>query len=183
VHRRRHDGLVSDLARAGLVGPLHDAATPETVSPTAPASDSLLEQLFGPFWQAWSLVHDKYVDQPLDDTLLMQGAIRGLIDALDDPNSSYMDPSEYEQANMPLAGSYDGIGAWVDSEAEYLTIIAPMPDSPAEQAGLQPGDLVVAIDGEDMTGIDPSLAIQRILGPSGTSVVLRLSEGEAEPFG
>ena len=172
-----------NLARAGLIGPLPDAATPETVSPTAPASDSLLEQLFGPFWQAWSLVHDKYVDQPLDDTLLMQGAIRGLIDALDDPNSSYMDPSEYEQANMPLAGSYDGIGAWVDSEAEYLTIIAPMPDSPAEQAGLQPGDLVVAINGEDMTGIDPSLAIQRILGPSGTSVVLTIvREGEAEPF-
>jgi carboxyl-terminal processing protease len=113
----------------------------------------------------------------------MQGAIRGLIGALDDPNSSYMDPSEYEQANMPLVGSYDGIGAWVDSEAEYLTIIAPMPGSPAERAGLQPGDEVVAIDGEDMTGIDPSLAIRLILGPAGSSVRLTiLRQGETDTF-
>jgi carboxyl-terminal processing protease len=172
-----------DLLRPGPVLLSPGESTPEAPSPTAAAPDAAVEQLFSPFWQAWSLVHEKFVDQPLDDTLLMQGAIRGLIAALEDPNSSYMDPSEYEQANMPLVGSYDGIGAWVDSEAEYLTIIAPMPGSPAERVGLQPGDEVVAIDGEDMTGIDPSLAVQRILGPAGTTVRLTiLRQGESDTF-
>src|SRR3989304_2927035 len=85
---------------------------PEPPSPTAPGPDSPLGELFTPFWHAWDLVHDKFVDQPVDDTQLMQGAIRGMIGALGDPTSSYMAPSEYEQANMPLVGSYDGIGAW-----------------------------------------------------------------------
>jgi len=174
---------LQEFLRPGVVLLSPGETTPEAPSPTLPAPDSAVEQLFGPFWQAWSLVHEKFVDQPLDDTLLMQGAIRGLIGALDDPNSSYMDPSEYEQANMPLVGSYDGIGAWVDSEAEYLTIIAPMPGSPAERAGLQPGDEVVAIDGEDMTGIDPSLAIRLILGPAGSTVRLTiLRQGETDTF-
>jgi carboxyl-terminal processing protease len=174
---------LQDLLRASPLLPLAGESTPQAPSPTAAAPGSAVEQLFSPFWQAWSLVHEKFVDQPLDDTLLMQGAIRGLIGALDDPNSSYMDPSEYEQANLPLVGSYDGIGAYVDSEAEYLTIIAPMPGSPAERVGLQPGDEVVAIDGEDMTGIDPSLAIQRILGPAGTTVRLTiLRPGETDTF-
>jgi carboxyl-terminal processing protease len=160
-----------------------DAVSGETPTPTIAAPDDGLNELFAPFWQAWGLLQDKFVDQPLDDTALMQGAIRGLIDALGDPNSSYMDPGEYEQANMPLDGSYEGIGAWVDTEGAYLTIIAPMPDSPAEDAGLRPGDVVVGVDGDDMTGIDPSLVVQRILGPAGTSVRLTIvREGLAEPL-
>jgi carboxyl-terminal processing protease len=138
-------------------------------------------QLFQPFWQAWEIVHESYVDQPVDDTLLMQGAIRGMMDGLGDENSSYMDPDQYRQANVPLEGGYEGIGAWVDTDGEYLTIVATMPDSPAERAGLRPGDEIVAIDGEDMTGIDPNLALRQVLGPAGTTVQLSLRrEGESD---
>jgi carboxyl-terminal processing protease len=175
--------LFDELTRVAFPFSILPASTPDVRTPSAPPDDSTLGNLFAPFWQAWDLVHEKFVDRPLDDTLLMQGAIRGMIGGLNDPNSSYMDPSEYEQANMPLAGSYEGIGAWVDSEAEYLTIIAPMPDSPAERAGLRPGDMIIAIDGEDMTGIDPSLVVQRVLGPAGTTVMLTIvREGEAAPI-
>jgi carboxyl-terminal processing protease len=84
---------------------------------------------------------------------------------------------------MPLEGSYEGIGAWVDATKDYLTIVSPMPDSPAEKAGLLPGDMVIAIDGEDMTGIDGNLAIRKVLGPAGTKVTLTIyREGEGEPF-
>lgn len=139
------------------------------------------ESLFEPFWQAWNIVHEQFVDQPLDDVYLMRGAIRGMLDALDDPHSSYMDPDEFTQANIPLDGSYEGIGAWVDPNAEYLTIIAPMEGSPAEEAGLEPGDEVIAIDGEDMTGIDGNVVIRKVLGPSGTEVKLTIRrEGETE---
>jgi len=139
-----------------------------------------LEDLFDPFWQGWDLVHDLFIDQPVDDEVLMQGAIRGMMDALGDEHSSYMDPDEYRQANMPLEGEYEGIGAWVDGTGEYLTIVSPMPDSPAEKAGLQPGDQIIAIDGEDMTGIDGSLVIRKVLGPAGTALTLTINR-EEEP--
>jgi carboxyl-terminal processing protease len=141
------------------------------------------EELFEPFWQSWDIVHDQYVDQPLDDEALMRGAIRGLMEALGDQHSSYMDPDQYRQANIPMEGEYEGIGAWVDTNTEYLTIVSPMPDSPAEKAGLKPGDQIIAIDGEDMTGIDGNLVIRRVLGPAGTKVTLTIFREEAEePF-
>jgi len=110
----------------------------------------------------------------------MRGAIRGMLDALGDPHTSYMDPDEYTQANIPLEGSYEGIGAWVDPDAEYLTIVSPMPNSPAERAGLKPGDEVVAVDGDNMTGVDGNLVIRRVLGPAGTPVRLTIRR-EGEP--
>jgi carboxyl-terminal processing protease len=148
-----------------------------------PQGESQTGDLFAPFWEAWDIVHQEYVDQPVDDTTLMRGAISGMLDSLGDPQTSYMDPDEFRQASIPLEGSYEGIGAWVDPDAEYLTIISPMPGSPAEEAGLQPGDEVIAIDGEDMTGIDGNLVIRRVMGPAGSTVVLTIRrEGEPAPF-
>ena len=148
-----------------------------------PDSGNPLETLFAPFWQAWGFVHDEFVDQPVDDAKLMQGAIRGMLEALGDEQSGYMDPDQYDQANIPLEGAYEGIGAWVDTESEFLTIISPMPGSPAEKAGLQPGDQVVAVDGQDMSGVPAQLVIRRVMGPEGTTVVLTIHrEDVPDPF-
>jgi carboxyl-terminal processing protease len=142
-----------------------------------------LTSLFAPFWEAWGIIQDQYIDQPVDSEALMRGAIKGMFDSLGDQHSSYMDPDQFQQANIPLEQEYEGIGAWVDTTAEYLTIFSPMPGSPAESAGLRPGDKVIAVDGEDMTGIDGSLVIRRILGPAGSLVRLTIArDGEAEPF-
>jgi len=160
---------------------------PEPASTVSPEQQSTtpdeLDTLFQPFWEAWNIVHDEYVDQPVDDLTLMQGAIRGMIDALGDQHSSYMDPKTYQAANDSLSGEYEGIGAWVDTTADYLTIISPIPGSPAEEAGMESGDKIIAIDGEDMTGIDAELVRQRVLGPAGSTVVLTVArEGEGEPL-
>jgi carboxyl-terminal processing protease len=155
----------------------------ETKPPQETSTPVDLEQLFEPFWQSWDLVHDLYINQPVNDELMMQGAIDGMMESLGDQHSSYMDPDQYRQANIPIEGSYEGIGAWVDATSEYLTIVSPMPGSPAEKAGLIPGDQIIAIDGEDMTGIDGSLVIRKVLGPAGTSLTLTIfREGEPEPF-
>ncbi len=147
---------------------------------TGPSQDN--QTLFAPFWEAWQFVHDYYYEQPVDDTLLMQGAIRGMLEALGDQHTSYMDPQEFKDANADLVG-YDGIGAWVNTEGDYLTIVEPMSGSPAEAAGLQAGDQVIAIDGEDMTGTLPENARLRVLGQPGTSVLLTIRrEGVEEPF-
>lgn len=139
--------------------------------------------LFKPFWEAWDIVHQMYVDQPVDDIALMRGAISGMLAALNDKHTSYMDPDQYRQANIPLVQEYEGIGAWVDTTGQYLTIVSPMPGSPAEKAGLKPGDEIIKVDGEDMTGIDPSLVLRKVLGPAGTQVTLTiLREGTPDPF-
>ncbi len=171
------------LPFAGLPGVEQtDLPVPATVSPEQQATTpEELISLFSPFWEAWNLVHENYVDQPVDDVALMRGAIRGMVEALGDEHSSYMSPEDYEHANASLEGEYEGIGAYVDTTTEYLTITSPMPGSPAERAGLMPGDQIVAIDGNDMTGIDAELARLRVIGPAGTTVHLTVfREGEKE---
>jgi carboxyl-terminal processing protease len=142
-----------------------------------------LDTLFSPFWEAWKIVHDQYVDQPVNDTNLMRGAIRGMMQGLGDQHSSYMDPDEYKQANMPMNGEYEGIGAYVDTTGEFLIITSPMPGSPAEKAGLKSGDTIIKVDGEDMTGVDGNLVLRRILGPAGSKVTLTVArKGTDKPF-
>ena len=154
------------------VRPEQQSATPDDV-----------ETLFKPFWEAWNIVHQQYVDQPVDDLKLMQGAIRGMMDALGDAQTFYMEPQLYENESSSLQGEYEGIGAYVDTDGEYLTIVSPIEGSPADLAGLQPGDRVIAIDGEDMTGVAPEQARQKVLGPEGTKVTLTIArEGESGPF-
>lgn len=143
-----------------------------------------LEALFEAFWQAWQIVHENYVDQPLEDETLMRGAIQGMLDSIGDPHTSYMDPEQYESLNSRLLGEeeYEGIGAWVDISGDYLTIISPIPNTPAEKVGLRTGDKIIAVDGEDMTGVDGALVQKRVIGPAGTTVRLTILRENTEPF-
>ncbi|MBI9046699.1 MAG: S41 family peptidase [Anaerolineaceae bacterium] len=161
--------------------PILNIGKEESENPIDQTDD--MDYLFSPFWQTWDIIHDDFVDQPVDDEKLMQGAINGMMNSLGDPHSSYMDPFQFEQSTHSMDGEYEGIGAWVDSSVEYLTIISPMPGSPAEEAGLIPNDQVLAIDGKSMEGISAEIALQSVLGPAGTDVTLSiLREGENEAF-
>lgn len=158
---------------------IQDTETPKA-QPSTPID---LRDLFKPFWKTWEIVHEQYVDQPVDDTLLMRGAIQGMLEALGDEHTSYIDPEMLRQANIQLDGEYEGIGVWVDITGEYLTIISPMPESPAEKAGLKPEDKIIAINGEDMTGLDGNVVLKKILGPAGSKVTLTiLRKDETEGF-
>ena len=168
---------------SAAAAPAIDLNSPLQPATEIPTGDSGGKESFAPFWEAWDLVHSLYVDQPVNDTELMRGAIRGMLDALGDPHTSYMSPDEYSQANSSLQGEYDGIGAVVDITGDYLKIISPMPNSPAEKAGIKIGDLVIAVDGEDMTGVDGSVVLSKVKGPAGTTVVLTIRrEGVEEPI-
>ena len=142
--------------------------------------DSDLDNLFNPFFQAWEIVHDQYLEQPVNNVNLMQGSIRGMMESLEDPYSTYLDPEQFREQNTPLEGEYTGIGAWVDTSGEFLVIISPMPNSPAEDVGLEPGDVVLKIDNQDVTGLDPSLVLRKILGPADTQVLITITR-EGEP--
>jgi len=158
--------------------PVVTEGTPATPDPSSstPADEA---DLFAPFWETWDLLHEDYVDQPLNDTDLMRGAIEGMLTSLGDKHTSYMTPEEFAQANESLVGEYEGIGAYVDVTGDYVEIITPMKGSPAEAAGLQPNDKVVAVDGVDMTGTPGDLVLQHILGPAGTDITLTIDrDGE-----
>jgi len=163
-----------------------------SVSPDAPSAESLAHQAdtpadsgnaFAAFWEAWRTI--QFGEAQLVGTYedLMHAALRSMVEALGDPHTAYMDPNQVQQSNIQLEGEYDGIGAFVDTTTEFVTIIAPMEGSPAERAGLKPGDMVIAVDGEDMANIPGDAVINHILGPAGSPVVLTIQrEDEPEPF-
>ncbi|KAA3648169.1 MAG: S41 family peptidase [Chloroflexi bacterium] len=159
-----------------------DAPTTADISSEADTPNNV-ETEFESFWAMWGKLEYADLGADLSYEILMQSALRGMVQSLDDPYTNYFDPQENLQANIPLNGEYEGIGAWVDTTSDYLTIIAPMPGSPAEGAGLLPGDAIIAIDGDDMTGIDGSLVIRRVLGPADSEVILTIQrEDVEEPF-
>lgn len=134
-------------------------------------------------WQVWDAVDAKYVDTTeLDDDAMLYGAMKGVVQSLDDPHSEFLTPEESAEFRESLEGHLSGIGAEVGMRDDTLTIISPLRGSPAESAGLQPGDQIFKINGE--LAMDYSLfeAVQRIRGGVGTTVTLTIFRvGELEP--
>jgi carboxyl-terminal processing protease len=174
--------LLAGTCSAGfIIGRVTTRATSAT-NANSPMDGANVDELFIPFWEAWQIVNDQYLEQPVDQEKMMQGAINGMLESLGDQHTSYMDPTQYGDATATLEG-YDGIGAYVNTDGEILTIIEPIKGSPAEAADLRPGDEILAINGEDMTNILPEVARLKVLGPAGTTVILTIRrEGIAEPF-
>jgi len=168
------------LFSAGLLAGLYLRISPTSTLVKFHIPATPLSEQAEPLYQTWDIIHEQYLNQPVDDTALIRGAIRGMMDSLNDPYSAYMDPEEYRIQNTPLQGEYTGIGAWVDTTGESLVIMSPMPNSPAEDAGLLPGDIVVKINDEDMTSLDPIVVLNKILGPAGTTVKITI-EREGSP--
>jgi len=133
--------------------------------------------------QAWNIIFDDYVDRDqLDASTLSQGAIEGMLEALDDPYSSYLDAETHQLGLSSLEGEIEGIGAQVAISDEQLTIIAPIADSPAAKAGIRAGDIILEIDGRSTAEMSLAKAVLNIRGPKGTSVrLLILHQDEAEP--
>jgi len=149
------------------------------ITPT-PTSTSTSRDAIG---EAWDIILENYVDQSkIDSANISQGAIEGMLEALDDSYSSYLDAETYQLAQSFLGGSYDGIGAYVTIKEDKITIIAPIAGSPADKAGVKAGDVILEIDGESTTGMSLAEAIIKVRGPKGTAVrLLVLHEGETTP--
>jgi carboxyl-terminal processing protease len=132
-----------------------------------------LEELFKPFWETWNIIHEDYVNQPLDDRVLVEGAIEGMLDTLGDPYTNYLTPEELAMWNENTSGEFEGIGAEVSQDEDgALIIVSPMAGSPAEEAGLQSGDRVLAVDGRDIRDLNLDSIIALVRGPAGTSITL-----------
>ncbi|MFH1640088.1 MAG: S41 family peptidase [Chloroflexota bacterium] len=132
--------------------------------------------------QAWNVIMDEYVDQSRIDVSKLSGAaIEAMVAALDDPYTAYLDPETYELNLSSMQGSFEGIGATVGAEEKIIRIIAPMPDSPAERAGIKAGDIILEIDGRSTEDMSLTEAVIYVRGPRGTTVRLLVQhEGETD---
>jgi carboxyl-terminal processing protease len=133
--------------------------------------------------EVWDHITKEYVDPSAINTDNMSAsAIEGIMKALDDPYSVYLDKHGYDMFTTSLQGDYEGIGAYVSMEGDNITISSLIPGSPAEGAGLLPGDVITAVDGQSVTGMALVEAIAMIRGPEGTTVsVTVIHQGQTEP--
>ncbi len=113
-----------------------------------------------------------------DPEILRDGAIRGIFEALADPHSTYIDPDTYALSHDDFEGAFQGIGATVSLQDGMIIIVQPLPDTPAERAGIRSGDIVLAVDGESAEGWSVQEAVLRIRGPIGSTVTLTIRHGD-----
>lgn len=149
------------------------------------APDGKLEQNvnFNLYWEVWDTLKDEYVEgSEISDKELFYGSLEGMVDALEDPHSTFLDPEESGSFQESMSGQFEGIGAEVGIKDDILTVIAPLEGMPADEAGLQPGDKILAVDGTSTEDMSLDRAVSRIKGEEGTDVVLTIHrEGMEEP--
>ncbi|MDP4001210.1 MAG: S41 family peptidase [bacterium] len=133
-------------------------------------------------WETLDTLNTKFVDRPLDQQILLYGAVSGLVDAAGDPYTVFFDPEESKLFQDGLNGTFEGIGAEIGIKDGQLVVIAPLDDTPASKAGLRAGDTILAIDGESSVGVGIDQAVIKIRGDSGTEVVLTvIHQDESSP--
>ncbi len=137
-----------------------------------PPGDQLPAEL-GPVAEAYRILLDDHVDhEVLEPGNLSAGAIRGMLAALDDPHASYLTAEQHSRDQEGYRGYFEGIGAQVTLTEAGLTVIAPIPGAPAEEAGIRAGDLILSVDGQDIEGLTLVESVNLIRGPGGTEVTL-----------
>lgn len=148
------------------------------------APDGVPEEL-ETVWEVWALLTKEHVNRSnFDPNVFTEAAIRGMISALDDPHTNYVRPEAFGIENEDLLGRFEGIGANVSMRPNGgLVVIAPLVGSPAEKAGIRPGDEIIEVNGEPVLGLSLLEAVAKIRGPKGSTVdLLVLHIGELDPL-
>jgi carboxyl-terminal processing protease len=142
---------------------------------------------FAPFWKAWNIINEKYVATnnigtsttatttgTVSDQTRVYGAISGMVDSLGDPYTEFFPPVENQDFNDQISGNFSGVGMEVGETNGVLTVIAPLKDTPAYNAGIKPGDQIIQIDNTLTSSLSVDDAINMIRGTAGTTVNLTL---------
>ncbi len=159
-----------------------------TISRTTPANQGTLD--FSLFWKVWDTLAVKYLDKTkLIPSQMVYGAISGMVSSLGDPYTVFLPPSQNKVIEEDLSGSFEGVGIQIGYKGSQLAVVAPLPGSPAERAGVKAGDFIIGIK-DDLKKIDRGTvgislpeAVQAIRGSAGTKVTLvLLREGSTQPI-
>ncbi len=170
--------LVAVFAGGFAVGTLHtQTLAQQTNANTEPPANA--EETFAPFWEVYNLIDKIYIDDVETDAIV-NGAIQGMIDALEDQYSGYIEPEFFAFVDANLSGEIEGIGAVVslNEETQEIGIVNVLEGTPAEAAGLREGDIFITVNGEDVAGFTTLELVSRVRGPAGTTVALEMRRGE-----
>ena len=150
-----------------------------TAAPTQePVSGTLRQlELFG---DVFDQVREDYVEE-VSDQELIEAAIQGMLSSLD-PHSTYMNPKAYRDMRAGVRGKFGGLGLEVTMDGGYVKVVSPIDDTPAFRAGIQSGDLITHLDGEQVLGLTLNDAVERMRGAIGTTIVLTVLREGVEPF-
>ncbi|MBV8654345.1 MAG: S41 family peptidase [Alphaproteobacteria bacterium] len=174
----KHRVLVAMLAAASLGVPLLYAATPSnTASPAASDASKQMLELFG---RAFGIVQSEYVE-PVSDQKLVEAALNGMLTSLD-PHSSYLTEDAYNEMKVQTRGKYGGLGLEITEENSLIKIVSPIDDTPAAEAGLQPGDLIMKVDGQATSDFSLTEIVTRLRGDIGSKVTLTVRRAGRDPF-
>ena len=157
-------------------------ADPTEAPDTAAAEDGVTIH-GGIFEEIVDILEEDFVEpERIDRQYLFEGAIGGIFTALNDPHSTYIDPGTFEVSRNDFRGAFQGIGATIAQQDNYVVIVRPLPGTPAERAGIRAGDIILEVDGESAEGWNVQEAVLRIRGRTGTTVELlvRHSDGSEE---
>ena len=164
-------GLLGIAIAPQLAGPL-------LASETDQAKTYKQLELFGDIFDR---IRAKYVED-VDDAKLIEAAINGMLTSLD-PHSSYLSPNDTDDMRIQTRGAFGGLGIEVTQEDGFVKVIAPIDETPAAEAGVEPGDFITHVDGEGLLGLTLDAAVQLMRGPVGSKIVITIvREDEPEPF-
>lgn len=150
-------------------------AAPEQAAPAPLPLDELRT-----FAEVMERIRSAYVE-PIDDATLLDNAIRGMLEGLD-PHSDYLDPEDFKGLQDSTSGQFGGLGIEIGQEEGMLRVIAPIDDTPAARAGIEPGDLILMIDDQPVKGMGLVEAVEKMRGPAGSKVTLTIVRDEGRPF-
>lgn len=158
-----------------VVASLSTAISSQTMEPADKLrnSEGLSEEELAKLSAVFKLLEQRYVE-PIDRAALTEGALDGLVQALEDPYSEYLNAKEIESFSEHINSSFTGIGAEVALQDGNVVIVSPIKNSPAERAGLLAGDIILSVNGEPLQGLDLTAAVEKIRGPKGTQAKLTI---------
>jgi carboxyl-terminal processing protease len=156
------------------------AALPASVSAFS-AVEATTQDKFAPLFAVYQRVKADYVE-PVEDEKLVEGAIAGMLDSLD-PHSAYLDAKDFDSLRTQTDGEYGGLGLQVSTEQDAVKVIAPFKDTPADRAGIKPGDYITHLDGKLIIGQPLDESVKMMKGTPGTNITLTvIREGRDKPF-
>ncbi|OWL86695.1 S41 family peptidase [Halopseudomonas aestusnigri] len=149
-------------------------------SASQPAAAPLPLNELRTFAEVFERIRGSYVE-PVDDATLLENAIRGMLEGLD-PHSAYLTPEDYTGLQDSTEGQFGGLGIEVGQEDGFLKVVSPIDDTPAAEAGIEAGDLIIKIDDQPVKGMSLMDAVDSMRGEPGSEVRLTLVRGEGRPF-
>lgn len=136
-------------------------------------------------WEVWQRLEQEYISDDINPQELLYGSIEGLVNSLNDPYTSFLDPDDVTDYKQSNSGEYQGIGATLKQDGIYVVVESPIDNTPAQKSGLKPNDVILFVDGEDMVNQSVYDAVEKIRGEAGTKVkveIFRPSENKEYTF-